>query len=93
MVLLEALALGVPAVSFNCNFGPEELIEDGQNGFLVETGNTEILAKKIITLIENDNVRKKISEHVLITTKKYEISNIMMKWDELFQSLVNKTEA
>jgi len=93
LVLLEALALGVPVVSFNCNFGPEELIEDGQNGFLVETGNTEILAKKIITLIENENVRKKFSERALITTKKYEISNIMMKWDELFQSLVNKTEA
>ncbi|WP_332453238.1 glycosyltransferase family 4 protein [Chryseobacterium aquaticum] len=93
LVLLEALALGIPAVSFNCKFGPEELIEDSQNGFLVELGNTEILAKKIITLIENENVRKNLSEHALITTKKYEISNIMMKWDELFQSLVNKTEA
>ena len=90
LVLLEALALGIPSVSFSCKFGPEELIENGENGFLVEPENTERLAEKIITLIEDENLRKKFSDHGAITGKKYEITNIMMRWDELFQSLIKK---
>ncbi|MCY0975839.1 glycosyltransferase family 4 protein [Chryseobacterium wangxinyae] len=88
LVLMEALALGIPAVSFNCKFGPEELIEDGKNGFLVELGNIEMLAEKIITLIEDESLRQIFSERALLTTKKYEIANIMKRWEELFQSLV-----
>ena len=89
LVLMEAIALGIPSVSFNCKFGPEELINDGDNGLLVEAGNVEALAAKIITIIENENLRKIISRSAALSTQKYNVSKIMEKWNLLFKSLAN----
>lgn len=89
LVLMEAMALGIPSVSFNCKFGPEELINDKKNGFLVELGNVEELALKIIKLIEDENLRMTFSENSIISTQEYAVPNIMKKWNKLFKSLVN----
>ena len=45
--LAEAMACGLPCISTNCKTGPRDLIDDGKNGFLVECGNAEEMAKKI----------------------------------------------
>src|SRR5690606_23651864 len=53
MVLIEAMEYGLPCVSFNCDYGPSDIISDGIDGFLVEKENTDALAEKILYLIEN----------------------------------------
>src|SRR5699024_2500036 len=50
--LVEAMVLGVPAVSTDCPTGPSELIEQGRNGWLVAPGDTEALTATL------DNVGK-----------------------------------
>ena len=60
MVIIEAMACGVPPVSFTCPCGPRDIISDGKDGLLVEDGNIEQLAEKISYLIENEDIRKKI---------------------------------
>ena len=59
---MEAMAFHVPVVASNI-CGIPELVEDGRSGFLVAPGNAEILAEKIRTLLENENLRKSFSEN------------------------------
>ncbi|MDD1649581.1 MAG: glycosyltransferase [Methylococcaceae bacterium] len=52
-VLVEALALGVPSVSTDCEYGPRETLEDGRYGPLVPVGDDEALAKAMIDTLDN----------------------------------------
>ena len=56
MVLTEAMAYGVPCVSFDCPFGPSDIISHNKNGMLVENGHIETLSESIIKLIENNYI-------------------------------------
>lgn len=52
MVLLEAMAHGVPCVSFNCPTGPSDIVTDGEDGVLVENENITAMADAICGLME-----------------------------------------
>lgn len=87
MVLIEAMSCGLPVVSFDCEFGPSEIIENGIDGFLVENKNIIQLAEKINILIENDKLRKEMGEKAFINAKRFSKETIMDQWIELFKSL------
>lgn len=55
-VVVEAMALGVPVVATRCG-GPEDIIEDGRDGFLVEAEDTEALAGAILRLLSDPRLR------------------------------------
>ena len=89
--LLEAMSLGLACVSFDCKHGPKQMIDDGESGFLVELGNTEVLAEKINTLIENEKLRKTFAHNAKIRIReKYGLDTIMPKWTNLFNKLISK---
>jgi len=90
MVLIEAMACGLPCISFNCPNGPADIIDNQKNGFLVENGNIKELAKKICVLIENEESRKNMGKYAKESIKKYSPDIVMQKWAELFESLKNK---
>ena len=87
MVLLEAQAAGVPIISFACKCGPKDLIEDGINGFLVEEGDIDGLAKGLIRLIEDEELRKKMGKAAYQNSELYTENAIMKHWIDLFQNL------
>ncbi len=67
--LAEAMAVGLPCISTDCKTGPRDLIENGENGYLVEVGNAGVMAEKIVEFFElsgdgqkiiGENARKKI---------------------------------
>lgn len=60
MVLLEAMAAGMPAVSFDCPTGPRQIIKDGETGMLVENGNIDALASAMEKMIKDSNMRIKM---------------------------------
>ena len=88
MVIIEAMKCGVPAVSFACPCGPKDIITDGQDGFLVENGNTQQLAERICYLIEHDEERKVMGKNAVETAKKYDINEIGKRWSSLFNSIL-----
>lgn len=88
MVIIEAMACGIPPVSFACPCGPRDIIDDGKNGLLVENGNIEMLAGKICYLIENDEIRRKMGQQARIDVERFKIEQIAGQWKEVFESLV-----
>lgn len=88
MVLIEAMACGVPCVSFDCDYGPSDIITDGEDGFLVEKENEMQLADKILFLIENEELRKGFGQKAKENSKRYSVSEIVQQWDDLFKKLV-----
>ncbi len=87
MVLIEAMACGVPCVSFNCPYGPSDIIADTIDGFLVENGNVNQLAEKLLFLIENEQVRSEMGSQAKQNVKRFLPSTILGQWDELFKSV------
>jgi glycosyltransferase involved in cell wall biosynthesis len=53
-VLVESIACGTPVVSFNCKSGPDEIIEDGVNGFLISCFDIDNFSGQVIKVLEGD---------------------------------------
>lgn len=60
--LVEAMAAGLPCVSFDCDAGPRDIIIDGKNGYLVPVRDVEVLANRLETLINNAAIRMRLSK-------------------------------
>ena len=89
MVLLEAMSCGLPCVSFDCPYGPRNVITDGEDGFLVEYLNSHALADNICKLIENEELRKRMGRQGRHNVLRFSRETIMPQWVELFKSLTN----
>lgn len=86
LVLGEAMACGIPCVSFRCKYGPEDIIDDGKNGLLVANGNIKDLGEKMLWMIEHKEERLCMGERARKDIKRLEKDSIMKKWLDLFQS-------
>ena len=84
LVLLEAMSCGLPCISFNCPYGPSDIITEGCNGFLVENGNVHKMAEKILWMIENKDSRIEMGKRAKKSIMRYERNVIMNKWISLF---------
>ena len=83
LVITEAMECGLPVVAF-ANSGPREIINNnGENGILVDCENIEMFAEKILYLINNPQILKKISENSIRRSKDFNIDNIVKEWEEL----------
>ena len=87
LVLIEALACGLPCISFNCPHGPADIIKNGENGILVGNGNIEELANAIENLINDEEKRIKMGQQAQKIVQKYSPDNIMKMWVELFNKI------
>lgn len=90
MVLIEAMACGLPVVSFDCKSGPSEIISDGEDGFLVPLGDVERLAEKLSVLVANQELRTQFGKNAYQHSSQYEIDGIANKWVHLFDELMVK---
>lgn len=87
MVLLEAMSFGVPCIAYDCPSGPRAIIENRENGFLIEDGNSDSFIQKLELLIQDENLRIQMGSNAQQSIKKYEIEGIMKRWEKLFLEL------
>ena len=87
LVLVEAMSCGIPAVSFRCNYGPEDIITDNKDGILVSEGNIEELGEKILWMINHPDERIKLGNEARITAIKYKKEIVIQKWLDVFDNL------
>lgn len=87
MVLIEAMACGVPVVSFDCPWGPADIIKNGEDGFLVEYLNTDEAAQRVCQLIENPILRKKMGVQARENIQRYNRDIVMKNWIDLFDEV------
>ena len=85
-VLLEAMAYGLPCISFDCDTGPRDMIDDGINGILVDPNSKEVgLSEAIVSLIKNPKLRSEISKNSLLIQEKFSPEHIMKLWDKILE--------
>ena len=87
VVLQEAMGCGLPCISFNCPSGPRYIINDGDDGYLVEDGNIELFAERVCNLIEFENKRMQFSLMAVEHARKFDVYGTMTRWKTLFESL------
>lgn len=90
IVVLEALATGLPVVVANSGALPE-LVEDGINGFLFEPGNSDDLAKKITEIIVNRKLSKKMGERSLIKVESHLVEETHDQYEKIYKNLARQT--
>ena len=83
--LLEAMACGLPVVSFDCPSGPGEIIQDGINGILVPPEDRRALKEAMEKLIDNESLRVKLSKEASKVKERFSIEKIMPLWEKLLK--------
>ena len=87
MVIVEAMACGLPVVAFDCPWGPRSIIKDGEDGLLAENGNPSALAQGLISLMQDDDKRNMMSSKAQVHVRRFAIDQIALHWKQLFDSL------
>ena len=88
LVLIEAMACGVPIVSFDCENGPRSIITDGVDGFLISPFDVEAFAEKVILLMKDEDLRREMGENARRSAAKYDIDIVGQQWKQLFDELM-----
>lgn len=79
-VLVEAMAVGTPVVSTNCDSGPAEILENGKYGRLVEVGDVNALAEAILETLNHQHIT---SEELISRSSNFSLDIAISKYQEL----------
>jgi GalNAc-alpha-(1->4)-GalNAc-alpha-(1->3)-diNAcBac-PP-undecaprenol alpha-1,4-N-acetyl-D-galactosaminyltransferase len=87
-VLCEAMAYGCACVSFDCIAGPNEIITDKIDGYLVKNGDINALSARMNFLINNPEERRRIGKEAMKISNRLNIDSIMRKWDKIIEKIL-----
>jgi glycosyltransferase involved in cell wall biosynthesis len=87
MVIVEAMARGLPVVSFDCPRGPSDIITDGVDGLLVPPEDVDGLAAGLLALIEDPDRRRRAAAAALATARAYDVAAVAPRLADLLAAL------
>jgi glycosyltransferase involved in cell wall biosynthesis len=83
--LVEAMAYGLPAVSFDCDTGPRDIIRHGADGFLVAPGDTEGMEAALDKLMADAQLRASFALRAIEARERFSMQKISTMWEALFR--------
>jgi glycosyltransferase involved in cell wall biosynthesis len=87
LVLMEAMASGVPCVAFDCAPGVREIVRDGEDGLLAPLGDTRALADRLLRITGNPRLRDAMGVRARTNIQRFAEEGIARRWEELFALL------
>lgn len=87
MVLLEAMAAGLPAVAFDCHTGPADILTDGVDGLLVPPGDVGALARAMARLMDDGELRRRYGAAAIESARRYDSVHVVPLWHRLVTEL------
>ncbi|MFI7342651.1 glycosyltransferase family 4 protein [Streptomyces sp. NPDC050085] len=90
MTIVEAMRSGLPVVSTDCPHGPREIIDDGTDGRLVETGSVGAISAGLLGLINDDDLRARMAARALDRSARFDPARIAQRYEDLFGSLTGR---
>ena len=89
--LLEAMAVGLPCVTFDCPSGPREISMDGQVALLVPLNDGHALSLALERLMLDADLRESLGSNARVSIiTRFHLNEILKQWDFLFKELVRK---
>ncbi|MFD1794967.1 glycosyltransferase [Paracoccus aurantiacus] len=82
-VVAEATCSGFPTISFDCPFGPSEMVRDGKNGLLVANGDIVGLGAAMTWVASDRALRERLGKSAHIVADKLDPAHIMSQWDTI----------
>ncbi|MFE7121347.1 glycosyltransferase family 4 protein [Streptomyces sp. NPDC057654] len=92
MTIVEAMHCAVPVVATDCPHGPGEIIDDGKDGLLVPVGDPEGIAKGLLKLIEDDDLRHSMGRAAAVSAERYAPEHIAARYEQLIDELRARDE-
>ncbi len=89
LVIIEAMACGLPVIAFDCENGPRNIITHNQDGILVSPFDIDSYASQMVRLMKDTDIRHEIGKAAQETSRKYDIERIANQWKVLFDELMN----
>jgi glycosyltransferase involved in cell wall biosynthesis len=83
----EAMACGLPVISFDCPVGPRELVVDKENGLLVPSGDVDALADAITSLVSQPEKARAMGNRARSVVERFSEPAIMSQWEGLLAEL------
>lgn len=87
MVILEAQSFALPVIAFDCKTGPRDLVKNDVNGYLVEDGNVQQLAEKMLIFAKDEKKACNMSRNAVKDVQQYNLESIAKKWCELIDGI------
>lgn len=87
LAILEAAAMSLPIVAYNCPTGPKEILINQQNGLLVENGDIDAFADALLDIMNDDEQRSRLSISAYETSQRFQIDKIIPIWIDLIENI------
>lgn len=89
MTIIEAMSCGVPVVAFH-NYGPDEIVRNGIDGFLIDHYEIEKFAQKVIAILNDQNLCKMLGKNGMERAKAFSIEKILPVFISYLQDVVER---
>lgn len=88
--LIEAMSQGCACIGTDCDGGIKEIISDGVDGLIAKSEDVDDIAAKLQLLINDENLRRRLSAGAIEKVKQFDKNAFFAKWDNLIEEIARK---